>query len=188
MIPDYSQSVKWCFVARHGGDFWPPGLTTEVKFVEMHHQSLPEALPSDNFGFNVKNIAMNDFKRGFITSNSKDDTTKDATNFTAQAIITHDPGQIRNGYAPALDCSFFHHLYPHPSCSPFPHLSYPLNSSPHPTQSTYSTSSNSSSSRVFSTSSIRVLRTATTIHTTTYPLTAIPSLPHISPMAHPRPL
>ena len=52
--------------------FGPSKLTTEVKFVEMHHQSLSEALPSDNFSFNVKNIIVNDFNRGFITSNSKD--------------------------------------------------------------------------------------------------------------------
>ncbi|KAJ9672665.1 hypothetical protein PVL29_026047 [Vitis rotundifolia] len=143
MIPEYSQSVKWYSVARHGGDFWPLGLTTEVESVEMHYQSLPEALLGDNFGFNVKNITVNDFKRG-------------------------------NGYAPTLDCYFFHHSYPHPSCSPFPHLSYPLNPSSHPTQLTYSTSLNPSSPRFFSTSSTRVLCTATAIHTTTYPLTTIP--------------
>ena len=34
--------------------FGPTGLTTEVKSVEMHHESLPEAVPGDNVGFNVK--------------------------------------------------------------------------------------------------------------------------------------
>merc|ERR1712138_40968 len=33
--------------------FAPPQITTEVKSVEMHHQTLPEALPGDNVGFNV---------------------------------------------------------------------------------------------------------------------------------------
>ncbi|VAI07123.1 unnamed protein product [Triticum turgidum subsp. durum] len=32
--------------------FGPTGLTTEVKSVEMHHESLLEALPGDNVGFN----------------------------------------------------------------------------------------------------------------------------------------
>ncbi|GAA6214975.1 elongation factor 1-alpha-like, partial [Lates japonicus] len=30
--------------------FAPPNLTTEVKSVEMHHESLPEAVPGDNVG------------------------------------------------------------------------------------------------------------------------------------------
>jgi elongation factor 1-alpha len=34
--------------------FAPAAITTEVKSVEMHHESLPEALPGDNVGFNVK--------------------------------------------------------------------------------------------------------------------------------------
>ena len=38
--------------------FGPTGLTTEVKSVEMHHEALQEALPGDNVGFNVKNVAV----------------------------------------------------------------------------------------------------------------------------------
>ncbi|KAJ6727197.1 ELONGATION FACTOR 1-ALPHA [Salix purpurea] len=38
--------------------FRPAGLTTEVKSVEMHHEALQEALPGDNVGFNVKNVAI----------------------------------------------------------------------------------------------------------------------------------
>jgi len=34
--------------------FAPNALTTEVKSVEMHHESLPEATPGDNVGFNIK--------------------------------------------------------------------------------------------------------------------------------------
>merc|ERR1711989_206722 len=37
--------------------FAPANVTTEVKSVEMHHESLPEALPGDNVGFNVKNVS-----------------------------------------------------------------------------------------------------------------------------------
>merc|ERR1719361_2506091 len=42
--------------------FAPTALTTEVKSVEMHHESLPEAVPGDNVGFNVKNVSVNDIK------------------------------------------------------------------------------------------------------------------------------
>jgi len=52
--------------------------------VEMHHESLPEALPGDNVGFNVKNVSVKELKRGFVASDSKNDPAKEATNFTAQ--------------------------------------------------------------------------------------------------------
>merc|ERR1711894_620079 len=38
--------------------FAPAMLTTEVKSVEMHHESLESANPGDNVGFNVKNISL----------------------------------------------------------------------------------------------------------------------------------
>lgn len=51
--------------------FAPSNLETEVKSVEMHHEALPEAVPGDNVGFNVKNIAVKDLKRGYVCGDSK---------------------------------------------------------------------------------------------------------------------
>merc|ERR1712023_176099 len=53
--------------------FSPAAVTTEVKSVEMHHEQLPEGVPGDNVGFNVKNVSIKDIKRGMVCSDSKND-------------------------------------------------------------------------------------------------------------------
>merc|ERR1712241_377305 len=88
--------------------FAPNQLTTEVKSVEMHHESLPEAVPGDNVGFNVKNVSVKDIKRGYVASDSKNNPAGAAQNFTAQVIVLNHPGQICNGYSPVLDCHTAH--------------------------------------------------------------------------------
>ena len=67
--------------------FAPNQLTTEVKSVEMHHESLPEAVPGDNVGFNIKNVSVKDIKRGYVASDSKNKPAVDAKDFTAQVIV-----------------------------------------------------------------------------------------------------
>merc|ERR1712209_251415 len=88
--------------------FAPTNLTTEVKSVEMHHESLPEAVPGDNVGFNVKNVSVKDIKRGMVCSDSKNDPAKQAASFKAQVIVMNHPGEIHSGYTPVLDCHTAH--------------------------------------------------------------------------------
>jgi len=88
--------------------FAPVNLTTEVKSVEMHHESVAEALPGDNVGFNVKNVSIKDIKRGNVASDSKNDPAKEAKSFLAQVIILNHPGEIHAGYQPVLDCHTAH--------------------------------------------------------------------------------
>lgn len=88
--------------------FTPSGLTSEVKSVEMHHEQLAEAVPGDNVGFQVKNIAVKDIKRGYVCSDTKNDPAKVALDFTAQVIVLSHPGQIGEGYSPVCDIHTAH--------------------------------------------------------------------------------
>jgi len=88
--------------------FAPSDLTTEVKSVEMHHESMPEATPGDNVGFNVKGLSVKDLKRGYVASDSKNDPAKETVDFTAQVIVLNHPNEIRAGYTPVLDCHTSH--------------------------------------------------------------------------------
>merc|ERR1719150_3263397 len=88
--------------------FAPQNLSTKVKSVEMHHESLTEATPGDNVGFNIKNVSVKDIKRGYVASDSKNKPASGCANFTAQVIVLNHPGQICNGYSPVLDCHTAH--------------------------------------------------------------------------------
>jgi len=88
--------------------FAPVNLTTEVKSVEMHHESLPQATPGDNVGFNVKNVSVKDIRRGFVCGDAKQDPPQETESFNAQVIVLNHPGQIHAGYAPVLDCHTAH--------------------------------------------------------------------------------
>jgi len=88
--------------------FAPAMITTEVKSVEMHHEAMESASPGDNVGFNVKNVAVKDLKRGFVCGDSKNDPPAETDNFLAQVIVLNHPGLIHAGYAPVLDCHTAH--------------------------------------------------------------------------------
>merc|ERR1712078_94249 len=88
--------------------FAPANITTEVKSVEMHHESIPEATPGDNVGFNVKNVSVKDIRRGNVAGDSKNDPPKGTKTFHAQVIVLNHPGEIKNGYSPVLDCHTAH--------------------------------------------------------------------------------
>merc|ERR1711957_722413 len=88
--------------------FAPSKVVAEIKSVEIHHESLPSASPGDNVGFNVKNVAVKDLRRGFVASDSKSNPATGAESFKAQVIVMNHPGQISNGYSPVLDCHTAH--------------------------------------------------------------------------------
>jgi len=88
--------------------FAPVGISTEVKSVEMHHETLEQAIPGDNVGFNVKNVSIKDIKRGMVAGDSKNDPPCGAASFEAQVIVLNHPGKITAGYTPVLDCHTAH--------------------------------------------------------------------------------
>lgn len=67
--------------------FVPGNLSTEVKSLEMHHESLSEALPGDNIGFNVKNVSVKELKRGFVAGDSKNNPPQETESFISQVCI-----------------------------------------------------------------------------------------------------
>lgn len=83
--------------------FAPAMLTTEVKSVEMHHETLSEALPGDNVGFNVKNVSVKEIRRGNVAGDSKNDPPKPAKSFTAQVSIASLVTQIRSKFPHLFD-------------------------------------------------------------------------------------
>jgi elongation factor 1-alpha len=88
--------------------FAPSNVSTEVKSVEMHHEAVQEAIPGDNVGFNIKNVAVKDIRRGNVCGDAKNDPPREAATFYAQVIVLNHPGQIGNGYCPVLDCHTAH--------------------------------------------------------------------------------
>jgi len=55
--------------------FQPANKEGEVKSIEMHHESIPEAIPGDNIGFNVRGIAKKDLRRGDVAGHKTNPRT-----------------------------------------------------------------------------------------------------------------
>jgi elongation factor 1-alpha len=83
--------------------FMPSNKIGEVKSIEMHHEQLPQALPGDNVGFNVRGIAKNDIKRGDVAG-PVDNPPTVAKTFTAQIVVLNHPTAIPVGYTPVFHC------------------------------------------------------------------------------------
>ncbi|MEZ5335373.1 MAG: translation elongation factor EF-1 subunit alpha [Methanolobus sp.] len=83
--------------------FMPSGATGEVKSIEMHHEEVPEAVPGDNIGWNVRGIGKNDVRRGDVCGPS-DVPPSVADEFTGQIVVLQHPSAITAGYTPVFHC------------------------------------------------------------------------------------
>ena len=77
------------------------GVTGEVKSIEMHHESMQQAEPGDNIGFNVRGFGKKDIARGDVVGHVDNPPTL-ATEFTAQIIVLNHPTVITTGYTPVF--------------------------------------------------------------------------------------
>jgi len=83
--------------------FMPANKVGEVKTIEMHHEILPQAVPGDNVGFNVRGIAKNDIRRGDVAG-PVDNPPTVAQTFTAQIMVLNHPSVLTVGYTPVFHC------------------------------------------------------------------------------------
>jgi len=79
----------------------PAGVKGEVKRIEMHHQEIPQAVPGDNIGFNLKGIEKKDMKRGDVIGDPNT-PPKVAAEFKAQVVVLQHPTAISVGYTPVF--------------------------------------------------------------------------------------
>jgi elongation factor 1-alpha len=83
--------------------FHPSNKTGEVKTIEMHHEEIPQAVPGDNVGVNVRGLAKNDIRRGDVAGTAENPPTVVKT-FTAQVAVLQHPSVIAAGYTPVFHC------------------------------------------------------------------------------------
>ena len=81
--------------------FMPPAVSGEVKSIEMHHEPIPEAVPGDNIGFNVRGVSKNDIRRGDVCGHTDNPPTV-VRDFTAQIVVLQHPTAITVGYTPVV--------------------------------------------------------------------------------------
>jgi len=81
--------------------FMPPNARGECKDIETHHTKIPEALPGDNIGFNVRGIAKNDVSRGDVAGKTDNPPTV-ANEFIGRIIVVYHPTAIAAGYTPVM--------------------------------------------------------------------------------------
>ncbi len=81
--------------------FMPPGVTGEVRSIQMHYQDLPKAEPGDNIGFAVRGVSKRDIKRGDVAGHLDNPPTV-AEEFTARVFVIWHPSAIAPGYTPVI--------------------------------------------------------------------------------------
>ena len=83
--------------------FMPANKDGEIKSIEMHHEEIPQAVPGDNVGFNVRGIGKGDIRRGDVCGPIEAPPAV-AEEFTAQIVVLQHPSALTVGYTPVFHC------------------------------------------------------------------------------------
>ncbi len=77
------------------------GVEGEIKTIEMHHETLPEATAGDNVGINIRGVGKKDIARGDVIC----DATKPVPvveEFIAMVTVINHPTVLAKGYTPVF--------------------------------------------------------------------------------------
>jgi elongation factor 1-alpha len=81
--------------------FEPAGVKGEVKSIEMHHETIPQAEPGDNIGFNVRGVEKSALRRGDVAGHPDKPPTV-VREFKARIAVLQHPTAITAGYTPVF--------------------------------------------------------------------------------------
>ena len=77
------------------------GVTGEIKTIEMHHESMPEALAGDNVGVNIRGIGKKDIARGDVICDAAKPISV-VEEFIANLAVINHPTVLAKGYTPVF--------------------------------------------------------------------------------------
>jgi len=77
------------------------GVAGEIKTIEMHHESMSEALAGDNVGVNVRGVGKKDIARGDVICQA-DKPMPIVEEFIANIAVINHPTVLAKGYTPVF--------------------------------------------------------------------------------------
>ncbi|MFH1249006.1 MAG: translation elongation factor EF-1 subunit alpha [archaeon] len=77
------------------------GINGEIKTIEMHHETLTEAMAGDNVGINIRGVGKKDLARGDVICDAANPPCV-VEEFTAQIAVINHPTVIAKGYTPVF--------------------------------------------------------------------------------------
>jgi elongation factor 1-alpha len=77
------------------------GIAGEIKTIEAHHESMPEALAGENVGINIRGIGKKDLARGDVVCDASAPIPI-VEEFIAQIAVINHPTVLAKGYTPVF--------------------------------------------------------------------------------------
>src|SRR3990170_4537016 len=77
------------------------GVEGEIKTIEMHHETLPEALAGDNVGINIRGVGKKDIARGDVICEAARPSNV-VEEFIATITVINHPTVLAKGYTPVF--------------------------------------------------------------------------------------